>query len=351
MALTGCTLQTILPSDNPNEGRRKINENFECIANDFSFTITAATSAHTVVNAGTNIVVTSGVSVDLRTNYTVSLDNDIVIGSLSSNTVSADTYYIGSTPLTALTSGTTYTNLTPTTATVGGIEAGSTFNNVTMQYLWDTLLYPFQAPTFSAFDIDGQSTTLEVGNSISSGSTLFTWTTTNSSNVSANTLTISDVTNAVTLGSGLADDSSESLILPSDVTKTSATSNVWRITGTDTESSSFQRNFTVNWRWRVHYGTSSATTASASVITGLTSSSLSTGYAGTWSFGAGNYKYFSYPSSFGTATTFKDSSTNLDVPMESVYVVSVTNAYGITTNYNVHRTTNILGSSINIIIS
>ena len=53
----------------------------------------------------------------------------------------------------------------------------------------------------------------------------------------------------------------------------------------------------------------------------------------------------------GTATTFKDSTTNLDVPMEAVYTVSVTNAYGITTNYNVHRTTNILGSTINIIIS
>jgi len=351
MPLTGCTLLPVLPEHNPNEGRVIINNNFECIANDFSYTLTAATSAHTIVDAGTNILVNSAITVDLRTSYTVNLDDDIVLGSISSSTISADTYFIGSTPFTAITSGLTYTNAVPTTATVGGIDAGTTFSSVTMQYLWDTLLYPFQVPTFSAFAINGQSTTLEVGNVVPSGSTLFTWTTTNPSNVSANTLSIEDVTNVVTLGTGLADDSSESLSLPSNVTKSTATSNVWRINGVDSEATSFNKTFTVNWRWRVHYGTDASTTLTASGITGLTSSSLSSGFAGTWSFGAGDYKYFTYPSLMGTATTFKDSTTNLDVPMEAVYTVSVTNAYGITTNYNVHRTTNILGSTINIIIS
>lgn len=335
----------------PNEGRDIWNENFKNVGCAISsLTLSANTGSTIVVSGDDNIVVAiSGVSTPPV--YGVSLSDDIIVNSLSSSTISADTYYIGSVPLTGFTSGVTYTNLTPTTATVGGIEAGSTFNNVTMQYLWDTLLYPFQVPTFSAFAINGQSTTIEVGDAVPSGSTLFTWTTTNSSNVSANTLSIEDVTNVVTLGTGLANDSSENLPLPSDVIKTTATSNVWRINGVDTESGTFNRTFTVNWRWRVHYGTSSATTVTASEITGLTSSSLSSGYAGTWSFGAGDYKYFTYPSLMGTATTFKDSLTNLDVPMETVYVVSVTNAYGITTNYNVHRTTNILGSSINIIIS
>lgn len=351
MPLTGCTLLPVLPEHSPNEGRVIINNNFECIANDFSYTLTAATSAHTIVEAGTNIVVNSAITIDLRSSYTVNLDNNITLNSISATTISADTYYIGSTPFTAITSGLTYTNTTPTTAAVGGISSGSTFSGVTMQFLWDSLLYPFQVPTFSAFAINGQSTTIEVGNSVPSGSTLFTWTTTNSSNVSANTISIEDVTNVVTLGTGLANDSSESLSLPSNVTKSTATSNVWRINGVDTQTTSFNRTFTVNWRWRVYYGTSSSTTLTASGITGLTSSSLSSGFAGTWSFGAGDYKYFTYPSLMGTATTFKDSSTNLDVPMEAVYTVSVTNTYGITTNYNVHRTTNVLGSSINIIIS
>lgn len=346
---TGGTIEIVYPYHNPNEGRDIWNRNFQYVEEAIHFSITGSTTGNTIVSGGSNIsAVSSG---GIPPVYTVDLDDNIVVDSISSTTISADTYFIGSTPFTAITSGLTYTNAVPTTATVGGIEAGSTFSNVTMQYLWDSLLYPFQVPTFSAFAINGQSTTIEVGASVPSGSTLFTWTTTNSSNVSANTISIFDITNAVTLGTGLADDSSESLVLPSDVTKTTATTNQWRITADDTESTSFLRNYTVTWRWRVHYGTDASTTLTASGITGLTSSSLSSGFAGTWSFGAGDYKYFTYPSLMGTATTFKDSTTNLDVPMEAVYTVSVTNAYGITTNYNVHRTTNILGSTINIIIS
>jgi hypothetical protein len=33
MPLTACTIQSILPTDNPNEGRVKINNNFECLDN------------------------------------------------------------------------------------------------------------------------------------------------------------------------------------------------------------------------------------------------------------------------------------------------------------------------------
>ena len=39
-----------------------------------------------------------------------------------------------------------YTNTTPTPLSVGGISAGSTFTNQTMQQMWDKLLYPYIAP-------------------------------------------------------------------------------------------------------------------------------------------------------------------------------------------------------------
>jgi len=343
---TGGTIQKVYPYHNPDEGRVIWNENFEYVEESIHFSISGSVTGNTIVQSlDDNIVVaTSGVTVPPI--YTIALND-----SISATTISADTYYVGSTPFSAVTSGLTYTNTTPTTATVGGIAAGSTFSANTMQYMWDTLLYPFQAPTFSAFAINGQSTVLEVGDSVPAGSTLFTWSTTNSSNVSPNTISIFDITNAVTLGTGLADDSSESLNLPSSVVKTTATSNQWRITALDTEASSFLRNYTVNWRWRVHYGTNAATSITADGVTGLTSSSLSSSFSGTWSFVAGDYKYFSYPALMGTATTFKDSSTNLDVAMESPYTVSISNPYGVSTTYNVHRTTNVLGSSINIIIS
>jgi hypothetical protein len=86
-------------------------------------------------------------------------------------------------------------------------------------------------------------------------------------------------------------------------------------------------------------------------IKALGSSPLQSGFAGIYSFAAGGYKYIAYPAVYGTATQFTDQLTNFNVAMNPVYTVSVTNAFGQTTNYNVHRTTNVLGSSINIIVA
>lgn len=46
-------------------------------------------------------------------------------------------------------SGGSYTNLSPCPISVGGISAGTTFNNRTMQQMWDALLYPTLYPTLT----------------------------------------------------------------------------------------------------------------------------------------------------------------------------------------------------------
>lgn len=69
---------------------------------------------------------------------------------------------------------TTYTNTTPTDSTIGGISAGTTFENKTMQEMWDMLLYPELFPTLSnpsatfLSSLSGSSSTAyrEVGESI-----------------------------------------------------------------------------------------------------------------------------------------------------------------------------------------
>lgn len=252
-------------------------------------------------------------------------------------------------------SGGTYTNATPTTETVGGVEAGSTFSSLTFQEVFDLLFYPYQEPTFSAFAISGQSTTLEVGDEVTGGSRTFTWTTTNSSNVDANTIAIKDVTGNPTpntdLATGLADDSTESVDIGSAISKSTNTSHQWQIRGTDTEANEFTRNFTVNWRWRRYHGTDASTSLTEPEIEALANSSLTNAIATTYSFAGGDYKYICYPSSLGTLTTFTDVATSLNVPFEDVDVVSVTNSFGETTNYNVHRSTNVLGGAIDIAAS
>ena len=245
----------------------------------------------------------------------------------------------------------TYTNASPTPSTLGGIVAGSTFTAQTMQQMWDALLYPYQAPAFTSFVMSGQATTLEVGDSTAVDPT-FTWGTSNSGNVSPNTLRITDVTGGGTLlADNLANDGSEAVTLAA-ITKTSAASHVFRIRGTNTNTDFFTRDFTVNWLWRRFYGedTDAGPLAEAD-IEALRVSGLASGFAGTYSFVGGGYKYLAYPIAFGTATTFKDSSTNLDIPFETPYIVSVTNGFGQATDYRVHRSTNIMGAAINIIVS
>lgn len=259
----------------------------------------------------------------------------------------------------------TYTNSTPVPTTIGGIAAGSTFSNQTMQQMWDALLYPYQAPAFSSFSISGQSTTVEVGTSIS-GTKTFNWSTTNSANIQANTIGIVDITNSTTLATGLANDGTESILLPSAVIKNSAASNTWRITGTNSVASNFTADFVVNWYWKIYYGTSSNTTLSEAQIEALANASLTNSITGSFSFVGGNYKYFSYPDVYGSINTIKDATTSLNVAMASsvddaffsnsangIYygIVSVTNTNGVSTNYRVYRTKNILGGSITFIIT
>ena len=107
------------------------------------------------------------------------------------------------------------------------------------------------------------------------------------------------------------------------------------------------------FRSRIYYGEDATTPLVASDILGLRANNLASGFAGNYSFVAApsEYKYICYPSSFGTATTFKDQSTNLAVPFDTVYTVSVTNSFSVSTNYNVHKTTNMIGGALVVMVS
>lgn len=242
-------------------------------------------------------------------------------------------------------------NATPTPTALGGIPAGTTFDSVPVEVVLRSLLYPYQAPTFSAFSISGQSTTLEVGATVTGANRTFAWTATNASNITANTVEIQNITGGTTsLAVGLANDGTEVLSF-ADVTRTTSTTHVWRIRATNTQTTVFTRDFTVTWQWRRFFGESVNTTLTENQIEALRVNGLVFGFAGNYSFNAGGYKWIAYPTVFGTATTFKDTSTNLDVPFEPPVIVSVTNAFGVVQDYHVHRTTNVLGGAITIAVS
>lgn len=250
---------------------------------------------------------------------------------------------------------TEYTNTNPTPVTIGGINAGSTFQTQNIQQMFDLLLYPYQEPSFTTFNRTNLLSTYEVGQEISIGSQTFNWNILNPSNVQANSISITqNVPTPIVIASSLNPSPNNTTInLINTISYSSNTNNqsIYTISGLNTNGTPFNLNINRSWRFKMYFGTSENTSLNENQIKNLISQPLSSNFSGTHNFQAGGYKYFCYPTTFGTATNFKDSSTNLDVAMENSTTISITNDFGITQNYRIHRTTNILGSSINIIVS
>lgn len=276
--------------------------------------------------------------------------------------------YLASSDFVAFSGKDLYSGTSPTTVTVGGISAGTAISGQTITQILQTMLVPYINPAFSSFTMSGQATTVEVGTTIS-GSKSFAFGLSTPGNVSANTLAILDVTGGTTLASGLPVTSPQSATLVS-ATLNAPGSYSWRGRATNTQSVQFfSSNFTVTWQWRVYAGTSTNVTLTAGQIQALASNALQAGFGATYSLAAGGYKYFAWPNSMGSPTAstgFRDTATNLAVAMAEVTddpaysnvqngwsyaLVSVTNGNGVTTNYRVYRTKNILSGSINIQVS
>lgn len=257
-----------------------------------------------------------------------------------------------------------YVNPAPTPATIGGILSGTTFSGSTMQQMWTALLYPYMNPSFSSFLITGQSTSLEVGATIAGGSRTFTWGTSYSSNINYNSIKIRNMTtNAIisTPTTGMPNDGTQAISI-AGVTRTSAGSQTWRIEAVTDKNIGISRTFVVNWYNRIYWGTSNATTLTASGITSLTGTALVSSALRTYNLSDGGYKYLCIPTALGNPSLFRDVSTNLTVAMAGpddgytilnngyyVQQVVVTNAFGVNITYDVYRTKNVLGGAIDII--
>jgi len=247
-------------------------------------------------------------------------------------------------------SGGTYTNFTPVPTTIGGIEAGSTFDDEPLQDMWDMLLYPYQFPAFTSFSIQGQSTTLEVGQAVIGGIKTFLWNTSNQENIVDGDIKI--LQEFAVLVSGSANDGSETLDIGSDITKTSASSQRWTIETHNTNIELFSRNFNVYWRWRVYYGNDINPVLTSPEVLSLDNNLLSGSYSRIYSFPAQQgYKYICYPAYYGMYNNAVDEDTGFAMAMEAPVTLSVVNNNGIAEDYFINRTTNVINGSINIRLS
>jgi hypothetical protein len=269
-------------------------------------------------------------------------------------------------------SGANYINPAPTTITVGGYAIGSDFPipGKTMQEMWDGLLYPFVAPTFTSFVINLFPTSYEVGQNIS-GPKSFAWAFSLPSNVAPNTMDILDVTGATALATNISNTPPFSVAIAS-FTPVLPTTYSWRGQATNTNGGVFvSALFTASWFWRKYWGTSTSITLNETQIEALVSNALASTEVGTYVFAADPfaYKYFCWPDSFGSPTAvtgFKDAATGNDIPIAGIAqspfysnsengfnygIVAVTNAFSVTTNYRVYRSLNALSAAVTAIVS
>lgn len=239
-----------------------------------------------------------------------------------------------------------YSNSTPMPVSVGGLEAGTTFSSLTMTSLLNNLLYPYQYPSFTAFSISGQSTTLECGEEIAAGAHTFVWSVSNGANVQSNSIAIRDVSAGADLANSLANDGTESVNTGVAITKiVTGQTQQWSVRGTDSNADPISaRTFTVVWYSPFYYGVG-AVGLSVAQVQGLTKQIVATGNK-TYTFSPSNQVYYcAYPASYGVLTSILDTNGFEVIGDFTLRVVSFTNNSpnykGGTVSYNVYEFNNL----------
>lgn len=246
-------------------------------------------------------------------------------------------------------SGGDYVRPTPMAITVGGATPGTTFDGTVNEAL-DTILYPYQAPAFSSFSLDGVGS-LEVGDEIAAGNQTFSFNATNDSNVAADSIDIENVSDVISLSTGGANDNTELVSFPAPVIRTTAGTKQFRITGENSLAASFTRDLNISWYYRIYYGESANATLTEAQIEALRVSLLSGSANRTYAMNGGGYKYMVWATSLGTKSNFFDVDTGFAVAMQPVETLNITNSFGVSQDYYIYRTTNQLVGSINIQVS
>jgi hypothetical protein len=268
----------------------------------------------------------------------------------------------------------TYNLASPANTPVGGVTPGYVLTGQTWQQIIEKLLVVYQSPVISAFSINSQSGTVEVGDIITSPKT-FTITYNNPANVLANSFEISNNFVQATIYGPAAVPASGVATAPITFTPVQLLTNgsvTWTAKIKNTQNADVTRNTTVNWRFRIYVGGNSNTTLTESQIEALNvNNQLTDTSVRTYTFPnystSPNYLYFCFPhavSGFTYPTTWLSGGlsfgmientapyTNQDSAGRWYALVNITNSYGVANQYRVYRSSQLLsGSNLSVVIS
>lgn len=133
----------------------------------------------------------------------------------------------------------------------------------------------YLVPAFNAFAINGQPQTVELGTTIASGNKTFTWGTANGGNVQANSIIIRNESASTNLASGLVNDGSEVVNVPSPIPlPNDGSQQVFRISAQSTQAGSLNRDFVITARYLRFFGTPVSVPATSAAVRALANNSF-----------------------------------------------------------------------------
>lgn len=237
-----------------------------------------------------------------------------------------------------------YTNLNPVPVTLGGVKQGTSFDNMSIQAVLDMLLYPYQKPAITSLQANpfeytiGQSTEAFLN---------INYTVTNTDNIKENgvifTLDGTELTGTDVPKTG----SYRFTITPIRKTEQGNVPVVLKVIASNDEEIFKTTNLV--WNNQIYYGTNTNTTLNSDTAKALNVSRSNT-LTRVYNFGQGGYKYVLYPASWGEKDLrkFINPENNFIVAMEKLNNLTIENEYGVSQEYLVYKSVNILNGSIKI---
>ena len=234
--------------------------------------------------------------------------------------------------------------------TIGGIASGTvgqTLDGLSAIEILEKLLYPYQTLSFSSFTTGLPiSQTVEVGTTSAAGAYTSTWALNNSSNLTANSISISgsrDSSGLTPLVSSLSGTSSS---VTHPVYSYSAPTNlIFTISANQTTGGAVTKTQTYSWRKKIWYGKSNSTALTqysdfssfSSIFTHNLTSISSANYSFPTTTGDDQYLYIIIPAD-SSYSTFTDA--GFESPFEPPVTITITNSLGVQLSYKYYRSFN-----------
>ena len=237
-----------------------------------------------------------------------------------------------------------YTNATPVTGDIGGISAGTTFNNTPLKEILDNLFYPYLKPAFTSFSLNNK--VVEVGTAVTTNN--YSWAISNVANAKLDTLSLTLDGQKLTIGKRVGNGNNVA-IANTSITKNTATSVTATIRASNSKDEEFSANATISWKYKMYTGVSTKDTLNADEIKAMTSK-LADNAKGVHNYTGSGYQYLVFPAAWGMPATIKDNKTGFGLSYSKLNNVSIKNN-GVTTDYIVIRSNEYLNNVVPLIVS